>query len=131
MDQSKYHVSSLVVHVLLWASILYQSNVSSASSVALYVLSYFMICLLTVAAVGTLFVNINDIKSKHLETISLPTSFIFNISTYGIAVALVVLGWWFNATIFFLAAVTGTIIRYNYHEKSVLKNKQSNNNTTL
>lgn len=131
MDQSKYHVSSLVVHVLLWASILYQSNVSSTSSAALYVLSYFMICLLTVAAVGTLFVNINDIKSKHLETISLPTSFIFNISTYGIAVALVVLGWWFNATIFFLAAVTGTIIRYNYHEKSVLKNKQSNNNTTL
>ncbi len=131
MDQSKYHVSSLVVHVLLWASILYQSNVSSTSSAALYVLSYFMICLLTVAAVGTLFVNINDIKSKHLETISLPTSFIFNISTYGIAVALVVLGWWFNATIFFLAAVTETIIRYNYHEKSVLKNKQSNNNTTL
>lgn len=131
MERSNYHASSLVIHVLLWTSIFYQFNISSTSSLALYTLSYFIICLLTATAIGTIFINIMDIKTKHLEGILTPTSFLFNISTYGVTVALVVLSWWFNATIFLLAAVTGTIVRYSYREKILSKNKQSNNNTTL
>lgn len=136
MYWKKYYLPALIIHTLMWLSIFYSYNTLTFSSPLLQTLSLIVICFFTGLAAASTLVNITETDSNNFEKYSMPKTLVYNISTYGIAVALMGLTWWFSATICCFAAVTDNIVRYNYIRSSyyndyLSRNRKSDDNTTL